>query len=81
MLRKAIGATLLLLLMAEVVSAQMPQPGVHLKDEKRPRTKEQQGYDKAVDRDYQSTIKKIPEQKKPDPWGNIRPSFPEAKQQ
>jgi hypothetical protein len=78
MLRKTIGATFLLLLMTGVVSAQMPQPGVHLKDEKRSRTKEQQDYDKAIDRDYQSTIKKIPDQKKSDPWGDIRPAPPAA---
>ena len=75
MLHKAIGATLLLLLMSGVVSAQMPQPGVHLKDDKPSRTKEQKEYDKALDRAYQSAIKKIPEaEKKSDPWGNIRPT-------
>ena len=50
-------------------------PGVHLKDDKPSRTKEQKEYDKALDRAYQSAIKKIPEaEKKSDPWGNIRPT-------
>jgi hypothetical protein len=62
--------------MTEAVSAQMPTPGVHLNEDqgKVPRTKEQREYDKALDRAYQSATKKIPEQNKPDPWGNIRPA-------
>ena len=72
MLRKIIHATLIVLLMTEAVSAQMPKPGVTLKDDKPSRTKEQKEYDKAVDQEYHSAIKKIPEQKKSDPWGDIR---------
>lgn len=62
--------------MTDAVSAQMPMPGVHLNEDpgKRSRSKEQQEYDKALDRAYQSATKKIPEQNKPDPWGNIRPA-------
>jgi uncharacterized protein YecT (DUF1311 family) len=79
MLHKAIVATSILLLMTGALSAQMPQPGVHLKDDKPSRTKEQKEYDKELDRAYQSTIKKIPEaEKKSDPWGNIRPTPPAA---
>jgi hypothetical protein len=75
MLHKAIVATSIPLLMTGAVSAQVPQPGVHLKDDKPSRTKEQKEYDKAVDRAYQSAIKKVPEaEKKSDPWGNIRPT-------
>jgi uncharacterized protein YecT (DUF1311 family) len=76
MLRKPIHAILILLLMTASVSAQMPTPGVHLNEDqgKRPRTKEQQQYDKELDRAYQSATKKIPEQNKPDPWGGIRTS-------
>jgi hypothetical protein len=75
MLRKIIHATLIVFLTTGVVSAQMPKPGVHLKDDKPSRTKEQKEYDKALDRAYQSTIKKIPDaEKKSDPWGNIRPT-------
>jgi uncharacterized protein YecT (DUF1311 family) len=75
MLHKAIVATSILLLMTAAVFAQMPTPGVHLKDDKPSRTKEQKEYDKALDRAYQSAVKKIPEaEKKSDPWGNIRPT-------
>ena len=31
---------------------------------------------KAIDREYRSAIKKVPEQKKPDPWGYIRATPP-----
>jgi hypothetical protein len=79
MLRKIIHATLIVLLMTEAVSAQMPKPGVTLKNDTPSRTKEQQEYDKAVDREYQSTIKKVPEQKKLDPWAGIRTGPPAAK--
>jgi uncharacterized protein YecT (DUF1311 family) len=75
MLRKTIYAILIVLLTTAIVSVQMPKPGVHLKDDKPSRTKEQKQYDKALDRAYQSTIKEIPEpKKKSDPWGDIRPS-------
>jgi uncharacterized protein YecT (DUF1311 family) len=75
MLRKIIHATLIVFLTTGAVSAQMPTPGVHLKDDKPSRTKEQKEYDKALDRAYQSAVKKIPEaEKKSDPWGNIRPT-------
>jgi hypothetical protein len=72
MLRKIIHATLIVLLLTEAVPAQMQKPGMTLKNDKPSRTKEQKEYDKAVDQEYQSTIKKIPEQKKSDPWGDIR---------
>jgi len=46
------------------------KPGVTLKDDKPSRTKEQKEYDKAVDREYQSKLKEIPDQKnKSDPMG------------
>jgi hypothetical protein len=62
-------ATLILSLTTQAISAQIPMPGVHLNEDRgeRPRTKEQQEYDKALDRAYQSAIKKISEQNKPDP--------------
>ena len=85
MLRKAIGATFMLLLMTQVISAQQDsgsnpfRPGLHLKDDKPSRTKEQKEYDKALDQTYQSTFKDIPDQKKKlDPWGDIRPAPPAA---
>ena len=70
MLRKIIHATLIVLLVTEAASAQMPKPGVTLKNDKPSRTKEQKEYDKAVDREYQSKLKEIPDQKnKSDPMG------------
>ncbi len=76
MLPKTIRATLILVLMTAPVSAQLPTPALHFNEDqgKRPRTKEQQQYDKELDRAYQSANKKIPEQNKPDPWGGIRPA-------
>ena len=78
MLRKAIVATSVVLLMTGAVSAQMPKPGVTLKDDKPSRTKQQKEYDKAIDQAYQSKLKEIPEQKKSDPWGDIRSTPPAA---
>lgn len=78
MLRKAIPAAVLVILTTGPVSAQIPTPSLHLGGDKPQRTKEQKEYDKALDRAYQSTIKKIPEtEKKPvDPWGDIRSGPP-----
>ena len=79
MLRKIIHATLIILLTTGAVYAQMPKPGVTLKNDKPSRSKEQHEYDKAVDREYQSAIKKVPDQKKSDPWGDIRTTPPATK--
>jgi hypothetical protein len=78
MLYKAIVATSVLLLMTGAVSSQMPNPTLHLNGEKPSRIKEQKEYDKEIDRAYQSATKKIPEQKKSDPWGDIRLTPPTA---
>jgi hypothetical protein len=81
MLRKTIHATIIVLLTTGIVSAQMPTPGLHFKDDKPSRSKEQKEYDKAIDREYQSELKKIPDAGKKDPWGNIRPTPPAAAKQ
>ena len=84
MLRNSVGATFILLLMTQVISAQEGsgsapfRPGVHIKTDAPSRTKEQKEYDKAIDREYQSKLKEIPDAGKKDPWGNIRSTFPEA---
>lgn len=76
MLHKAIVATSVLLLMTVAVSAQT-SPELHFKPGDKPsRTKDQKEYDKALDRAYQSATKKIPEQKKSDPWADIRSAPP-----
>ena len=71
MLRKTIHATIIVLLTTGVVSAQMPP--VHLNNDKPSRTKEQKESDKAIDSEYQSTLKKIPDAGKKDPWAFVRP--------
>jgi len=84
MLRKTIAATFILLLLTQVVPAQQDsgsapfRPGMHFKDDKPSRTKEQKEYDKGIDREYQSKLKEIPDAGKRDPWGNIRPTPPAA---
>jgi hypothetical protein len=75
MIRKAIGATFILLLMTQVISAQQDsgsaplRPGLHFKDDKPSRTKGQNEYDKDIDRDHQSKLKEIPDTGETDPWG------------
>jgi hypothetical protein len=82
MLRKAIGATFILLLMTQVISAQENsgsapfRPGLDFKNDVPSRTKEQKEYDKAIDREYQSKLKEVPDATKRDPWANIRPTPP-----
>jgi len=78
MLRKAIVAIFILLLTTGVVSAQLPTPSLHLNNDKPPRTKEQKENDKAIDSEYQSTLKKIPDAGKKDPWADVRPTPPAA---
>jgi len=78
MLRKTIYATLIVILTIGAASAQLPTPGLHFKDEKPSRNKEQKEYDKAIDSEYQSRLKKIPDAGKKDPWGDIRPAPPAA---
>jgi len=56
--------------MTQVISAQENsgsapfRPGVHLKNDAPSRTKEQKEYDKAIDREYRSKLKEIPEASK-----------------
>jgi hypothetical protein len=66
------------LLTTGVVSAQSPTPSLHLNNDKPSRTKEQKEYDKAIDSEYQSTLKKIPDAGKKDPWADVRPAPPAA---
>jgi hypothetical protein len=70
---------------AQTVAQDAPQtqrikPGLNLMGEKQvdPRMEE---YRKAVDREYNDTLKKIPEQKKTnnDPWAGVRNGEPTKK--
>jgi hypothetical protein len=76
MLRKTIYATLFVILATGAASPQMVTPKSIIDD--RPfSTKELKEY-RAVDREYRSAIKKIPDQKRSDPWGDIRTTPPQA---
>ena len=57
-----------------------PKPGLNLMGEK-PVDPRMEEYRKAVDREYNDALKKIPEQKKTnnDPWANIRSVEPTKK--
>jgi hypothetical protein len=61
-------------------AAQMPMPGMKLKDEpNKPRTPEERARQKAIDDAYREANKKIPDKSGPtDPWGNVRPLSPSA---
>jgi hypothetical protein len=43
-----------------------------------PRLTESEEYDKAIDSEYQSKLKAIPDAGKKDPWGGICPTSPAA---
>ena len=80
MLRKTIYATLIVILMMGVASAQerphvQGLPGYSNAE----RADAEKKNDKDIDRAYQSTIKGRPDaEKKSDPWGDIRPAPPPA---
>jgi hypothetical protein len=77
MLRKTIHATLIVILMMGAASAQVTDPSGFLKGREDRTDRDSPKKDpRAIDRDYQSTIKKIPdaEKKKSDPWGDVRPA-------
>ena len=79
MLRKTIYATLIVILTMGSASAQ-----ADLKDiqggQNSVRDPQEKKNDRAIDRDYQSTMKRIPdkEKKESDPWGDVRPTPPAA---
>jgi hypothetical protein len=76
MLRKIICTMLIVFLMTGAASAQTDIPG----GQNSLRTEQEKKNDKAVDRAYQSTVKRLPdaEKKKSDPWGDVRPAPPAA---
>jgi hypothetical protein len=80
MLRKTIYATLFVTLAIVAASAQMVSPRSIRGDDKPFTTEELKELKehRAVDREYRSAIKKIPNQKKSDPWGDIRTTPPPA---
>jgi hypothetical protein len=73
MMRKFLGAAVILALLTGAAAAQMPMPGISLgHDEKKKLTPEEQAAQDARDRAYKAELNKIPEKKNNDPWGNIR---------
>jgi len=79
MLRKAIRATLIVILMMGAASAQTDKRGVPGYTDPL-RTDLEKKNDREIDRAYQSTVKTLSdtEKKKSDPWGDIRPTPPAA---
>jgi len=74
-----IGWTILSIALSGSAFAQF-KPGIDLMHEK-PKDPATEAYEKAVDNEYKSKLKAIPDQpqKKIDPWGNIRNSSPSPK--
>ncbi len=74
MLRKCIGAAIVMAVLTGAAAAQMPMPSISLggDKEKRKLTPEQQAAQDARDKAYKAELNKIPEKKGIDPWGNIR---------
>jgi hypothetical protein len=57
-----------------IASAQLPMPSIDLNAD-RPETPDEKAKQKAIDDEYKSTVRKIPDKQKPsDPWANIRPT-------
>ena len=74
MLRKVVGAAIILAVLTGAAAAQMPMPGISLgKDEKRKLTPDEQAAQDARDRAYKAELNKIPEKKTADPWAGVRP--------
>ena len=73
MLRKFVGAAIVIAVLTGSAAAQMPMPSISLGEkEKRKLTPDEQAAQDARDRAYRAELNKIPEKKGVDPWGNIR---------
>jgi hypothetical protein len=79
MLRITIYATLIVTLMMGAASAQNDLQDIR-GGENSWRTEQEKKNDRAIDRAYQSSIKRLPnaEKKKSDPWADVRPASPAA---
>lgn len=71
-LRTLIQAVAITALLTGTALAQLPMPTFHLGGDKAPPTPEELEKQKATDNAYKSAIKKIPDKKPADPWGNVR---------
>jgi hypothetical protein len=77
MLRIAIYATLIAILMPGAASAQTYNQGVPGYSNA-VRTDLEKKNDREIDRAYQSTVKGRPDAEKSDPWADVRPAPPAA---
>jgi hypothetical protein len=82
MLRKFLGAFVIVAVLTGAAAAQLPMPGISLgRDDRKKLSPEEQAAQDARDRAYKAELNKIPEKKSNDPWGNIREtSQPQAGQ-
>jgi hypothetical protein len=79
MLRRLVTAAAILVGLTAVATAQLPMPGISLGHDDKPKlTPEQLEQQRARDNAYAAAMKKIPEKKQADPWGNIRDTAPSA---
>ena len=78
-IRKTIYATLIVILMMGSAFAQADLNDIQGGQDSVRDQKEKKN-DRAIDRDYQSTMKRLPdkERKQSDPWGDVRPTPPTA---
>jgi hypothetical protein len=76
MLRKLLGAGIIIAVMTGAAVAQLPMGLSFGHDEKKKLTPDEQAQQDATDHAYKSTLQKIPEKKTVDPWGNIRAASP-----
>jgi hypothetical protein len=73
MFRRLVAAGAILIGLTAAAAAQLPMPGISLGHDDKPKlTPEQLEQQKARDSAYSAAMKKIPEKKQADPWGNIR---------
>jgi hypothetical protein len=79
MLRVTMYATLIMILTLRAASAQNDLRDIQ-GGQNSWRTEQEKKNDRAIDRTYQSAIKRLPEaeKKKSDPWADVRPAPPEA---
>ena len=66
-----------IVLMASPAYAQMPAMNL-LMDNKPSKTQDEKDAEAARDKAYQNSLKKIPDAKPADPWGNVRSDAPKT---
>ena len=74
MLRRLLPAAALLVLSTAAAFAQLPMPGMTLRDQPKELTPQERAKQKAIDDAYKAATRKIPDKKTTaDPWGSVRP--------